>query len=76
MSACHGTKSKFGKIWEKWENMGKTGKINDILGKKTTLWESGKEVGKVEKWEKWEKWEMGESTPYTVDSRQGAWSRL
>jgi len=49
MSACHGTKSKFGKIWENWENMGKYGKINDILGKKMTLWESGKEVGKVGK---------------------------
>ena len=49
MSACHGTKSKFGKIWEKWENLGKSGKINDILGKKTTMWESGKEVGKVGK---------------------------
>ena len=46
MSACHGTKSKFGKIWE---NLGKSGKINDILGKKTTMWESGKEVGKVGK---------------------------
>jgi hypothetical protein len=47
MSACHGTKSKFGKIWENWENLGKSGKINDILGKKTTFWEN---VGKI--WEK------------------------
>ncbi len=47
MSACHGTKSKFGKIQENWENLGKSGKINDILGKKTTFWEN---VGKI--WEK------------------------
>ena len=46
MSACHGTKSKFGKIWENWENLGKSGKINDILGKKTTFWENvGKNLG-------------------------------
>ena len=53
MSACHGTKSKFGKIWENWENLGKSGKINDILGKKTTFWErkrhSGKMWGKIGK---------------------------
>ena len=50
MSACHGTKSKFGKIWGNlgksgkiWENKRHSGKENDILGKKTTFWEN---VGK------------------------------
>ena len=52
MSACHGTKSKFGKIWENWENLGESGKINDILGKKTTFWESGKSGESGGKWGK------------------------